>query len=77
MVRLTVGGIAGILFLVALTVLLVASIRRIIVTYRDQRKMDVVAVAGLAVVFLVLVCLCLTLLGPTIGETLDFTSLPD
>jgi intracellular septation protein A len=76
-VNLTIGAVAGIVFLVALTVLLVASIRRIIVTYRDQRKVDVVAVVGLVVVFLVFVCLCLTLLGPTIGETLNVTTLPD
>jgi intracellular septation protein A len=76
-VNLAIGAVAGIVFLVALTVLLVASIRRIIVTYRDQRKVDVVAVVGLVVVFLVFVCLCLTLLGPTIGETLNVTTLPD
>ena len=75
--RLTVGGVAGIVFLVALTVLLVASTRRVFVTYRDQRKVDVVAVVGLVVVFLVLSCLCLTLLGPVIGQTLEFTSVPD
>jgi intracellular septation protein A len=76
-VSLSIGAVAGLLFLVALTVLLVASIRRIIVTYRDQRKVDVVAVVGVVVVFLVFVCLCLTLLGPTIGETLNVTTLLD
>jgi intracellular septation protein A len=75
--RLTVGGIAGILLLAALTVLLAASIRRIIVSYRDQRKVDVVAVVGLVVVLLVFVCSCLILLGPTIGEWFDLTTLPD
>jgi hypothetical protein len=76
-VRLTVGGIAGSLFLAALIVLFVASIGRIIAKYRDQRKVDVVALVGMAVVFLVLICVCLTLLGPTIGETLDLIALPD
>jgi hypothetical protein len=74
---LTVGGIAGILFLVALTVLLVASIRRIFVKYRDQKEVDVVAVVSLVLVFLILICICLTLLGPTIGETLNLIVLPD
>jgi hypothetical protein len=74
---LTVGGIAGILFLVALTVLFVASIRRIFVRYRDEKKVDIVAVVGLVVVLLVLICACLTLLGPTIGETFSLIVVPD
>lgn len=75
--RLTVGGIAGILFLVVLTVLLVASIRRIVVRYRDQKKVDIVAVVSLLLVLIILSCICLMLLGPTIGELFDLTVLPD
>ena len=77
MVRLTVGGIAGILFLVALTVLCVASVRRIIIRYRDEKKVDIVAVVGLAIVLLVLICVCLTILGPTVGETFNLIVVPD
>jgi uncharacterized membrane protein (DUF373 family) len=76
-VRLTVGGVAGILFLLALAVLFVASVRRIFVKYRDEKKVDIVAAVSLVLVFLILTCICLLLLGPTIGKLFDLTSLPD
>jgi hypothetical protein len=66
-----VGKVAGIVLLVALVILLVASIGRIITSYREKRKLDIVAIVGLAVVILVLVCVCLTLLGPVVGPTID------
>ena len=63
-----VGTIVGILFLAALLVLLVASIRRIVITYREGRKADIVAIIGLVVVLLVFVCIFLVLLGPVIDR---------
>jgi hypothetical protein len=65
-----VGTIVGILFLVALLVLLVASIRRIVITYREERKADIVAIVGLVVVVLVFACACAILIGPTIDGIL-------
>jgi hypothetical protein len=62
-----VGIVVGILFLVLLLVLLVASIRRIILTFRETRRIDVVAVLGLVVVILVFTCLCLALIGPAVS----------
>jgi hypothetical protein len=61
--------IAGILFLAILLVLLVASIRRIVIAYREERRADVVAIIGLVVVLVVFACFILTLLGPVIGPT--------
>jgi hypothetical protein len=62
------GTIAAFLFLAALLVLLVASIRRIVVTYREQGKADSVAIIGLVVVLLVFACIVWALLGPVIGQ---------
>jgi hypothetical protein len=62
------GIVVGILFLVLLLVLLVASIRRMILTYRETRRIDVVAVLALAVVILVFTCLCLALIGPAVSS---------
>ena len=63
--------IVGILFLAALLVLLVASIRRIVITYREERRADTVAIIGLVVALLVFVCVILTVLGPVIGSTVN------
>ena len=65
------GTIAGFLFLAALLVLLVASVSRIVVTYREERKADIVAIIGLVVVLLVFVCVILTVFGPVIGPTVN------
>ena len=65
------GTIVGILFLVALLVLFVASVQRIVVTYRDQRKADIVAIISLLLVLLIFACVILLILGPVIDPAIN------
>jgi len=62
-----IGKVAGIVFLVALGVLLVASIRRIVNSYREKSRVSIAAILGLVVAVLVVVCACMLVLGPIIG----------
>jgi hypothetical protein len=63
------GTIVGILFLVALLALLVASTRRIVIAYREGRRADIAAIIGVVVVLLVFACAILVVLGPVIDPT--------
>jgi len=69
------GIVAGIVLLVTLGVLLVASIRRIVISYREKSRVSIAAILGLVVVVLVIVCACMLVLVPIIGA--EFGSIID
>ena len=57
--------------LVALLVIVPVSVKRIIVAYRGDKGIDVAATLGLIIAVAIFACLCLVLLGPTIGSDFD------